>query len=130
MNYDGNTEIMSKHTFMITNKIWVLLCFQSFPLHKTLFLTKVIFFQGYPTMFQFSRTFQGHDAFSWTFQGLIANHANGNCKLRTEFASPMAKSTSPRLSDRAFFALCAPWYHNVWLAIRNSELLCRGFNNI
>ena len=37
-----------------------------------------------------------------------ANHANGNCKLRTEFASPMAKSTSPRLSDRAFFALCAP----------------------
>ena len=40
-----------------------------FPLHKTLFLTKVFFFRGYPTMFQFSRTFQGHDPFSWTFQG-------------------------------------------------------------
>ena len=27
-------------------------------------------FQGYPTIFQFSRTFQGHDGFSRTFQGL------------------------------------------------------------
>ena len=27
-------------------------------------------FQAYPTIFQFSRIFQGHDAFSRTFQGL------------------------------------------------------------
>ena len=55
------------------------------PLHKTFFLMKVLFIQGafkniqgllwkiqglqgYPTIFQFSRTFQGHNAFSRTFQ--------------------------------------------------------------
>ena len=27
-------------------------------------------FQGYPSIFQFSRTFQEHDAFSRTFHGL------------------------------------------------------------
>ena len=85
MNYAGNTEIL-----MITKTICVLLCFQSSYAQNILFLTKVIFIQGafkniqgllckiqglvkscqgYPTIFQFSRTFQGHHAFSMTFQG-------------------------------------------------------------
>ena len=53
----------------------------SFLCTKHFFLMKVIFIQGafkniqgllwkiqYPTIFQFSRTFQGHNAFSRTFQ--------------------------------------------------------------
>ena len=69
---------------MTTKKIFLLLCF---PLRKTLFLNKGYFiqgafkniqgllwkisrtFQGYPTIFQFSRTLQAHDAFSRTCQG-------------------------------------------------------------
>ena len=129
MNYDRNFEIISKHTFMITNKICVLLCFQSFLCTKHFFLTKVFFFKDIPQCFNFQGLFKDMMPFHRLFKA-NANLANGNCKLRTEFASPMAKFTNPRLSDRAFFAHCAPSYHNVWLVIRNSEFLCRGFNNI
>ena len=79
MNYGENTKIMWKHNFMITKKIYILMCFQIFPLCITLFLMKAIFIQGafknnegflrkieglsgYPTNFQFSRTFQGGGA--------------------------------------------------------------------
>ena len=84
MNYDRNFEIISKHTFMITNKICILLHFQSFLCTKHFFLTKVIFSKDIPQCFNFQGLFKAR-----------ANHANGNCKLRAEFASPMAKSTSP-----------------------------------
>ena len=82
---------------MITNKNCVLLCYQSFLCTKHFFLTKVFFFKDIPQCFNFQGLFKAS-----------VNLANGNCKLRTEFASPMAKSTNPRLSDRAFFAHCAP----------------------
>ena len=42
----GNTEIICEHTFLITLKIHILLCFQIFPLRKTLFLIRAIFIQG------------------------------------------------------------------------------------
>ena len=131
MNYDRNFEIISKHTFMITNKICILLCFQSFLCTKNTFFNNGYFFSR--ISHNVSIYFEGLFKDMMPFHGLFkanANLTNGICKLRTEFASPMAKSTNPRLLDRAFFAHCAPWYHNVWLATRNSELLCRGFNNI
>ena len=66
---------------MTTKKICVLLCFQSFLCAKHFFKQRLFYsrsfqkysrtsvensrtFQGYPTIFQFSRTFQAHDAFS------------------------------------------------------------------
>ena len=82
-----------------------------------LFLTKVIFIQGafkniqgllckiqglvkrcqgYPTIFQFSRTFQGHHAFSMTFQGpcepwlrsgLIKQRPSSNVQLTVLYIS-------------------------------------------
>ena len=73
---------------MVTKTICVLLCIQSFPYTKHYIFNKHYFhsrsfqkysrnsvensrtFQGYRTIFHFSRTFQGHDAFSRTFQGL------------------------------------------------------------
>ena len=78
MNYARNIEIIRKHTFMITKKICLLLCFQCFLCARHSFLTKVIFiqrtlkniqglpweikrtFQGYPTIFQFSRAREKH----------------------------------------------------------------------
>ena len=78
MNYARNIEIIRKHTFMITKKICILLCFQCFLCARHSFLTKVIFiqrtlkniqglpwkikrtFQGYPTIFQFSRAHEKH----------------------------------------------------------------------
>ena len=44
MNYAGNTGIMRKHTFMITKKIYVLLCFQSFPALGKHFFNKGYFY--------------------------------------------------------------------------------------
>ena len=41
----GKPKLYEK-TFMITKKIYTLLCFQIFPLRKTLFLMKAIFIQG------------------------------------------------------------------------------------
>ena len=41
-----NIEIMRKHTFMVTKKIYILLCFQSFLCTKLPFLTKVVLIQG------------------------------------------------------------------------------------
>ena len=70
-----------KNTFIITKPICVLLCFQSFLCAKQFFFNEGYFysrsfqkysrtsvenlrtFKGYPTIFQFSKTFQGHDAF-------------------------------------------------------------------
>ena len=115
MTYHRNIEIISKHNFMITKKICILLCFQSFLCTKQFFLTKVFFFKDIPQCFNFQGLFKDMVPFHGLFKAHV-NHALGNCKLRTEFASLMAKSTSPRLSDRAFFAHCSPWYHNVWLS--------------
>ena len=71
-----------KNTFIINKPICVLLCFQSFLCAKQFFFNEGYFysrsfqkysrtsvensrtFQGYSTIFQFSKTFQGHDAFS------------------------------------------------------------------
>ena len=73
----GGTPKLYEHTFMITKKIYILMCFQIFPLRITLFFNESYFysrsfqkysrtsvensrtFQGYPTNFQFSSTFQG-----------------------------------------------------------------------
>ena len=38
-------------------------------------------------------------------------------KLRTEFTSPIAKSTSPGLSDTTFFARCAASFFNCFVEI-------------
>ena len=80
----GNTEIICEHTFLITLKIAVL---SDLSFAQNTFFNKGYFYsrsfqkysrtsgensrtiQGYPTNFQFSRTFQGHDDFSRTFQG-------------------------------------------------------------
>ena len=43
MNFSGNTKITWKHTFMITKKIYILLCFQIFLLRKTLFVMNRLF---------------------------------------------------------------------------------------
>ena len=52
-----------KHTFMITRKICILLCFQSFLLPKTFFfLTEVIFIQ---------EAFKSIQEFLWKIQGLF-----------------------------------------------------------
>ena len=42
----GETEIICEHTFLIIKKIYILLCFQIFPLGKTLFLIRAIYIQG------------------------------------------------------------------------------------
>ena len=104
MNYDGNIEIMSNHDHQQKLRTAVL---SIFPLHKTLFLTKVFFFEDIPQCFNFQGLFKDMIPFHGLFKASVSL-ANGNCKLRAEFASPMAKSTNPRLSDRAFFAHCTP----------------------
>ena len=86
MNYAGNIEIIRKHTFMITKKICVLLCFQSF-LYAKHFFNKGYF---YSRSFQkYSRTsaenfkdiaqffsFQGLFNDMMLFQGLFKARAN------------------------------------------------------
>ena len=61
MNHAGNIEIIRKHTLMITKKICILLCLQSYN-HKTPFLTKVIFIQG---------AFKNIQGLLWKIQGLF-----------------------------------------------------------
>ena len=54
------------------------------------------------------KTFLGADLISQIFCNLNSSK-NFTCplgKLRTEFTSPVPKSTSPRLSDMTFFARC------------------------
>ena len=87
---------------MTTKKISLLLCFQSFLCAKHFFKQRLFYsrsfqkysrtsvensrtFQGYPTIFQFSRTFQAHDAFSRTFQGpcepnKLSNYSSWKCR--------------------------------------------------
>ena len=95
----GNTEIICEHTFLITLKIHILLCFQIFPLRKTLFLIRAIFIQGafkniqgllgkiqglFKDIPQISN-FQGLFKDMMIFQGLFkarANHVN-DCYLST-----------------------------------------------
>ena len=71
MNYARDNEIIRKHTFMITKKMCVLLCFQSFNLSfaQNTLLTKVIFIQG---------AFKNIHGVLWKIQGLFkaqAKHA-------------------------------------------------------
>ena len=109
MNYAGNTAIL-----MITKTICVLLCFQSSLCAKHFIFDEGYFYsgsfqkysrtyvqnsrtsQGYPTIFQFPRTFQGHHAFSRTFQGpcepwrrsgLIKQRPSSNVQLTVSYIS-------------------------------------------
>ena len=88
MNYVGNTEIIRKH-FHDHQENLCIAVLSIIPLRKPFFFNYEDYFysrsfkkhsrtsvensrtfQEYPTIFQFSRTFQGRDAFSRTFQGL------------------------------------------------------------
>ena len=60
---------------------------------------------------QAPKTFWWAELISQFFRKLNSSK-NFNCplgKLRTEFTSPIAKSTSPGLSDTTFFARCFLW---------------------
>ena len=53
MNFSGNTKITWKHTFMITKKTYIWLCFQIFPLHKTLFvMNRLLLFKELSKIFK------------------------------------------------------------------------------
>ena len=81
MNYAGNNEITKKHFHYHQNNLCIAVL-SIIPLCKTVFFNEGYFysrsfqkysrtsvensrtFKGYPTIFQFSKTFQGNDAFS------------------------------------------------------------------
>ena len=96
-----------KNTFIITKTICVLLCFQSFLCAKQFFFNEGYFysrsfqkysrtsvensrtFQGYSTIFQFSKTFQGHDAFSRPLRTMwkIGSYEQSKNMLKTPLLS-------------------------------------------
>ena len=81
MNFSGNTKITWKHTFMITKKTYIWLCFQIFPLHKTLFvMNRLLLFKEFSINIQeFWGKIQGLFKDMMLFQGLFkacANHVS------------------------------------------------------
>ena len=69
MNNGENTEIICEQTFMIAKKSYILLCFQIFPLRKTIFFNEGYidsrsfqkYSRTYPTNVQFSRRFKARE---------------------------------------------------------------------
>ena len=115
INYARNIEIRRKHTFMITKKICMPRAFNLSFVQNTFFnkgylyreLSKIFkdfcgkfkdFLRtSHNIIFQFSRTFQGHNAFSRTFQG-PCEPCMSDCVINLVFSGVLKHYTHP-------------WYH-------------------
>ena len=106
MNYAGNTEITKKHFHYHQNNLCIAVL-SIIPLCKTVFFNEGYFysrsfqkysrtsvensrtFKGYPTIFQFSKTFQGHDAFSRPLRTMwkIGSYEQSKNMLKTPILS-------------------------------------------
>ena len=117
--------LCAKHVFFFLNEGYFYS--RSFQKYSRPFVENSKTFQGYPTIFQFSRTFQVHDAFSRTFEA-CANHELGGPGTPAKlFERPKGslKILFGRPS-RSFRLNCFP---EIFLSVQPCSPLVIGSNN-